>query len=85
MKIAYIKVAAFASFVSVFFFPSYQKLESTGDNIFTVYLNGTQVGIVADGRCGQGSKTGKRCGTDALWRYYSTVYGDGFRKAEGGY
>ena len=48
MKIAYIKVAAFASFVSVFFFPSYQKLESTGDNIFTVYLNGTQVGIVED-------------------------------------
>lgn len=48
MKIAYIKVAAAAIFVSILFFPTYQKLESTGDNIFTVYLNGTQVGIVED-------------------------------------
>ena len=48
MKIAYIKVAVFASLVSILFFPSYQKLESTGDNIFTVYLNGIQVGIVED-------------------------------------
>lgn len=48
MKIAYIKVAATAIVVSAFFFPSYQKLENTGDNIFTVYLNGTQVGIVGD-------------------------------------
>lgn len=47
-KIAYIKVAAFASLISIFFFPSFQKLESTGDNIFTVYLNGIQVGTVAD-------------------------------------
>ena len=48
MKIAYIKVAVFASLVSIFFFPNYQKLESTGDNIFTVYLNSIQVGIVED-------------------------------------
>lgn len=48
MKIAYIKVAMFAILVSIFFFPSYQKLESTGDNTFTVYLNGTKVGIVGD-------------------------------------
>ena len=48
MKIGYIKVAAFAIVVSILFFPSFQKLESTGDNIFTVYLNGTQVGIAAD-------------------------------------
>ncbi len=48
MKIAYIKVAAFAIVVSIFFFPNYQKLESTGDNIFTVYLNGTQVGTVGN-------------------------------------
>ena len=48
MKIAYIKVAALAILVSIFFFPSYQKLESTGDNIFTVYLNGTKVGVVGD-------------------------------------
>ena len=48
MKIAYIKVAVIAILISIFFFPSYQKLESTGDNIFTVYLNGTKVGIVGD-------------------------------------
>ena len=48
MKIAYIKVAATAIVVSAFFFPNYQKLENTGDNIFTVYLNGTQVGTVGD-------------------------------------
>ena len=48
IKIAYIKVAVFVTFVSILFFPNYQKLESTGDNIFTVYLNGTQVGIVGD-------------------------------------
>ena len=48
MKIAYIKVAAVAIFGSILFFPSYHKLESTGDNIFTVYLNDKQVGIVED-------------------------------------
>ena len=48
MKIGYIKVAVFAIVVSILFFPSFQKLESTGDNIFTVYLNGTQVGITGD-------------------------------------
>lgn len=48
MKIAYIKVAVFASLASRFFFPGFQKLESTGDNIFTVYLNGIEVGTVAD-------------------------------------
>ena len=48
MKIGYIKVAVFSIVVSIFFFPSFQKLESTGDNIFTVYLNGTQVGIAGD-------------------------------------
>ena len=46
MKIAYIKVAALAIFAGILFFPTWQRLESTGDNIFTVYLNGTQVGIV---------------------------------------
>ena len=48
MKIAYIKVAAVVIFGSILFFPSYHKLESTGDNIFTVYLNDKQVGIVED-------------------------------------
>lgn len=48
MKIAYIKVAVLAIVVSAFFFPNMQKLESTGDNIFTVYLNGMQVGVIGD-------------------------------------
>lgn len=48
MKIAYIKVAVLAIIVSVFFFPSMEKLESTGNNIFTVYLNGMQVGVTGD-------------------------------------
>lgn len=48
MKIAYIKVTVFTAMVFAFFLPSYQKLESTGDNLFTVYLNGEQVGMVAD-------------------------------------
>ena len=45
IKIAYIKVAMLAIFAAILFFPTYHKLESTGDNIFTVYLNGMQVGV----------------------------------------
>lgn len=48
MKIAYIKVAVLAIVTAAFFLPNYQKLESTGDNIFTIYLNGQQVGIIDD-------------------------------------
>lgn len=48
MKIAYIKVAVLAIVVSAFFFPSIQKLEDTGDNFFTIYLNGMQVGVTGD-------------------------------------
>ena len=48
IKIAYIKSAMLVIFAGILFFPSYQKLESTGDNIFTVYLNGEQVGVVSD-------------------------------------
>ena len=48
MKIAYIKVAGLVVGLAAFFLPSFQKFESTGDNIFTVYLNGKEVGIVDD-------------------------------------
>lgn len=48
MKIAYIKVAVLAVTIAAFFLPCYQELESTGDNMFTVYLNGKQVGIVGN-------------------------------------
>ncbi|MCH5256351.1 MAG: M23 family metallopeptidase [Lachnospiraceae bacterium] len=48
MKIAYIKFAGLAALIAAFFLPSFQKLESSGDNMFTVYLNGQEVGIVDD-------------------------------------
>ena len=48
IKIAYIKVAVLAAAVAALFLPYYRKLESTGDNQFTVYLNGEQVGVVDD-------------------------------------
>lgn len=48
MKIAYIKVAVLAIIAAAFCLPHMQRLESTGDNIFTVYLNGVQVGIMGD-------------------------------------
>ena len=48
MKIAYIKVAALACVAAAFFLPNMQTLESDGDNLFTVYLNGMQVGVLGD-------------------------------------
>ncbi len=48
MKIAYIKVAVLAIIAAAFCLPYMQRLESSGDNIFTVYLNGVQVGIMGD-------------------------------------
>lgn len=48
MKIAYIKSAVFATVIAAFFLPHYQELKSTGDNMFTVYLNGETVGVVGD-------------------------------------
>ena len=48
VKIAYIKVAVFVSVIAAFFLPQRQSLESTGDNSFTVYLNGVQVGVMGD-------------------------------------
>ena len=48
MKIAYIKVAVLACVIAAFFLPNFQTLESDGDNMFTVYLNGMQVGVMGD-------------------------------------
>lgn len=48
MKIAYIKGAVFAATIAAFALPHYQKLESTGDNLFIVRLNGEEVGVVGD-------------------------------------
>ena len=48
MKIAYIKVAVLVSVIAAFFLPHFQTVESHGDNMFTVYLNGIQVGVMGD-------------------------------------
>lgn len=48
LKIAHIKIAVLAVIVSAFFLPQYQKLERTGENYYTVYLNGTAVGNVGE-------------------------------------
>ena len=48
MKIAYIKVAVFVSVIAAFFLPHFRPLESDGDNMLTVYLNGVQVGVMGD-------------------------------------
>lgn len=48
IKIAYIKVAVFVIVIAAFFLPQRQTMESTGDNSFTVYLNGVQVGVMGD-------------------------------------
>ena len=48
MKIAYIKVAVFASVVAAFFLPNMQTFKSDGDNLFTVYLNGMCVGVMGN-------------------------------------
>ncbi len=48
LKITYIKTAVFAALAAAFFLPSYVHFEKTGDNFFTVKLNGTQVGVVGD-------------------------------------
>ena len=41
-----IKIAVLAVFVSIFFLPVYVGFQHTGDNMFTVLLNGTEVGVV---------------------------------------
>ena len=55
MKIRKIKVAVLAVIVSIFFIPGYIKIESTGNNMFTVILNGETVGEVSD------RKTAEEC------------------------
>ncbi len=48
MKITYIAVALCAIIINLFLLPNYQKFESTGDNLFTVFLDGTSVGTVTN-------------------------------------
>lgn len=46
LKMRYLKIALLSAVISLFFIPVFVKFEKTGDNIFTVYLNGQEVGIV---------------------------------------
>lgn len=48
MRFTYIKCAVAATALAVLFFPSRTKFEKAGDNMFTVWLNGTKVGVVSD-------------------------------------
>lgn len=48
LRFTYIKLAGGILFVAALFFPSYTKWEDTGDNMFTIYLNGEKVGIVGE-------------------------------------
>lgn len=48
LRITYIKTAAVVAATAAFFLPYFHKLEATGDNMFTVSLNGTTVGVVAE-------------------------------------
>ena len=46
LNIRFLRIALLAMFVSIFFMPSFVKFTKTGDNFFTVYLNGKEVGVV---------------------------------------
>lgn len=47
LNFAYIKISVLAVAASAFFLPNFTKFETTGDNMFSVVLNGTQVGVLA--------------------------------------
>lgn len=46
LKIAFLRVAALVILGGLLFFPSFHKIESTGDNMYTIRLNGEEVGMV---------------------------------------
>ncbi len=46
LKIASLRVAALVILGGLLFFPSFHKIESTGDNMYTIRLNGEEVGMV---------------------------------------
>lgn len=48
LKITYFYTSVLAIIVSAFFLPYLMKLESTGNNIFTVFVNGIEVGVVGE-------------------------------------
>ncbi len=48
MRYIYIKCAVVASVLAILFFPTWTKFEKAGDNMFEVWLDETQVGVVAE-------------------------------------
>lgn len=46
LKITYFYTSVLAIIVSAFFLPYIMKIETTGNNIFTVFINGIEVGVV---------------------------------------
>lgn len=48
LQIRIVKIAVLAVFASIFFMPSFIKIESTGNNMFTVFLNDVMVGTVGE-------------------------------------
>lgn len=46
LKIVFLRVAALVILGGLLFFPSFHKIESTGDNMYTIRLNGEEVGMV---------------------------------------
>lgn len=47
MKVRNLKIAVLAVIASIFFLPSYVAFESTGNNMFTIFLNDVEVGVVS--------------------------------------
>lgn len=45
LKIRELKIAILAVIVSIFFLPAYVAFQSTGNNMFTILLNGVKVGV----------------------------------------
>lgn len=47
VKLRQLRIAVLAVFVSIFFLPSFVTFEKTGNNMFTVFLNDEEVGVVS--------------------------------------
>lgn len=48
LRYTYMKIAGGILFVAALFFPAYVKWEEPQDNLFTVYLNGENIGVVGE-------------------------------------
>ena len=48
LRLRKLEIAVLAVIVSIFFLPSFVPFEKTGNNMFTVFLNDVEVGVVAD-------------------------------------